>query len=264
MSTTPTIRRAIVTGSTGGIGLAIARGLARQGMRVVLNGRCAKRIDDAMTTIRSETPDALLSGFAGDLGTTEGVEELVAYEPEADILVNNLGIFERKPLFEIDDEDWQRLFEVNVLSGARLSRHYAPRMASRGWGRVVFVSSISAVQVPPEMVHYGATKAAQLALARGLAETLSRTGVTVNTILPGPTLTEGMADMFAGMAVRGDERPEEVERDFIARNRPTSLLGRLASVDEVASMAIYLASDAASAINGSAFRVDGGIVRHLV
>ena len=256
-------RTAVVTGSTAGIGLAIAIGLARAGAHVVITGRTQARVDQAMAELRSQVPGATLTGVAGDLGTSEGAAHLIQQVPDADILVNNLGIFEPKGFFDIPDEDWQRFFEVNVLSGVRLSRHYAQGMAKRGWGRIQFVSSESGVQIPPEMVHYGVTKTAQLAVSRGLAETLAGTGVTVNAILPGPTRSEGVGDFFGKIAAEQGVPLEQVERDFIQTHRPTSLIQRLATVEEVANLAVYLASEQASATTGASLRVDGGVVRSI-
>ncbi|WP_426687931.1 SDR family NAD(P)-dependent oxidoreductase [Rhodanobacter ginsengiterrae] len=257
-------RHAIVTGSTAGIGLAIARGLAAAGAHVVVTGRTQARVDEALAAIAREVAGARLSGVAGDLGTREGAQQLIAAVPQTDILINNLGIFEPKAFFDIPDEDWLRFFEVNVLSGVRLARHYAQGMAQRGWGRVQFVSSESAVQIPAEMVHYGVTKTAQLAVSRGLAETLAGTGVTVNAILPGPTRSEGVGDFFGKIAAEQGVPLAQVERDFIATHRPSSLIKRLATVDEVANLAVYLASEQASATTGAAMRVDGGVVRSVI
>lgn len=257
-------RTAIVTGSTAGIGLAIAKGLAGAGARVIVTGRTQQRVDDAIATITKEIPHAKVSGIAGDLGKSQGAQELIDAVPATDILVNNLGIFEPKAFFDIPDEDWLRFFEVNVLSGIRLARHYAPGMAQRGWGRIQFLSSESGVQIPAEMVHYGTTKTAQLAVSRGLAESLAGTGVTVNAILPGPTRSEGVGDFFGKIAAEKGISQAEVERDFIATHRPTSLIQRLATVDEVANLSVYLASEQASATTGAAVRVDGGVVRSVV
>ena len=257
-------RTAIVSGSTAGIGLAIAQGLAGAGAHVVVNGRTQARVDEALATIRQAVPQAKLTGVAADLGTAAGAAQLIAVMPEVDILVNNLGIFEPKPFFEIPDEDWQRFFEVNVLSGVRLARHYAQGMAQRGWGRIQFISSESGVQIPVEMVHYGMSKTAQLAVSRGLAETLAGTGVTVNAILPGPTRSEGVNEFIAKIAAGRGVPAEQVEHEFIATERPSSLIKRLATVEEVASLSVYLASEQASATTGAAVRVDGGVVRSIV
>ena len=257
-------RTAIVTGSTAGIGLAIATGLARAGAHVVVTGRTQARVDRALAVIGTDAPGARASGVAGDLGEAAGAAHLIGQIPEADILVNNLGIFEPKGFFDIPDDDWLRLFEVNVLSGVRLARHYARGMAERGWGRVQLISSESAVQIPPEMVHYGTTKTAQLAVSRGLAETLAGTGVTVNAILPGPTRSEGVGGFFGKLAAEQGVSLEEVERDFIRSHRPSSLIRRLSTVEEVANLSVYLASEQASATTGAAMRVDGGVVRSVM
>lgn len=257
-------RSAIVSGSTAGIGLAIATGLAAAGAEVVVTGRTQARVDEALAIIRKEVPGAKLKGVAADLGTAEGAATLIKAVPETDILVNNLGIFEPKGFFDIDDAEWTRFFEVNVNSGVRLSRHYAKGMADRGWGRVQFISSESAVQVPAEMVHYGVTKTAQLGVSRGLAEVMSGTGVTVNAILPGPTLSEGVSDFFGKIAKDQGKSLEEVERDFIQTHRPTSLIKRLLSVEEVANVSVYLASEQASGTTGAAIRVDGGVTRSII
>jgi NAD(P)-dependent dehydrogenase (short-subunit alcohol dehydrogenase family) len=257
-------RSAIVTGSTAGIGLAIAQGLAAAGASVVVTGRTQARVDAAIAEIKKAVPNAKLSGVAADLGTAEGAAALIKAVPNTDILVNNLGIFEPKPFFEIQDDEWTRFFEVNVNSGVRLSRHYAKGMADRGWGRVQFISSESALQIPAEMVHYGMTKTAQLAVARGLAETLSGTGVTVNSVLPGPTLSEGVGEFFGKIAKDQGKSLAEVEKDFISTHRPTSLIQRLLSVEEVANMSVYLASEQASGTTGTAVRVDGGVARQVV
>ncbi|WP_266158288.1 SDR family NAD(P)-dependent oxidoreductase [Dyella silvatica] len=257
-------RQAIVTGSTAGIGLAIATGLAAAGAHVVVTGRTRARVDEAINSIAKQVKGARLTGVAGDLGTPEGAAQLIADVPETDILVNNLGIFEPKAFFDIPDHDWQHFFEVNVMSGVRLSRHYAQGMAKRGWGRIQFLSSESGVQIPAEMVHYGVTKTAQLAVSRGLAESLAGTGVTVNSILPGPTRSEGVGNFFGKIADEQGLAQEQVERDFIATHRPSSLIKRLATVEEVANLAVYLASEQASATTGAAVRVDGGVVRSIV
>lgn len=256
-------RRAIVTGSTAGIGFAIAAGLAASGAEVVVTGRTPARIDAALAAIRAQTPAAKLLGVAGDLGTGAGAAHLIAAVPAADILVNCLGIFEPKGFFEITDDDWRRFFEINVLGGIRLARHYAQGMAQRGWGRIQFISSESALQIPAEMIHYGTTKTAQLAVSRGLAEALAGTGVTVNAVLPGPTRSEGVGRFFAQLAAEQGTSVAALERDFIATQRPTSLIRRLATPEEVANLCVYLASEQASATTGAAMRVDGGVVRAI-
>lgn len=257
-------RSAIVTGSTAGIGLAIAKGLAAAGASVVITGRTQARVDEAIAEIRKQLPDARVSGVAADLGTAEGAAKLLAAVPQTDILINNLGIFEPKDFFAIDDAEWSRFFEINVNSGVRLSRHYAKGMAERGWGRVQFISSESGVQIPAEMVHYGVTKTAQLGVSRGLAEVLAGTGVTVNAVLPGPTLSEGVSEFFGKIAKDQGKAQEAVEQDFINTHRPTSLIKRLLSVDEVANACVYLASEQASGTTGAAIRVDGGVTRSIV
>jgi NAD(P)-dependent dehydrogenase (short-subunit alcohol dehydrogenase family) len=258
-------RRALVTGSTAGIGYAIAQALAELGAAVAVNGRSRERVDQAIGRLRAAVPGADVMPAVGDVGTAAGAEALVAALPAVDVLVNNAGIFEPKPFFDIPDADWSRFFEVNVMSGVRMARHYVPGMVARGFGRVVFISSESAVQIPVEMVHYGMTKTAQLAVARGLAETVSNSGVTVNCVLPGPTLSEGVGDLMKEMA-KGEAAPdlEAMGRAFVREHRPTSLIGRLASVDEVANMVAYVCSPAASATSGAALRVDGGVVRAIV
>lgn len=258
-------RRALVTGSSAGIGYAIAKALARLGAEVAVNGRTTERVDAAIDRLRSEVEQGRFLPAPGDVGGAEGAGRVIEAVPEVDILVNNAGIFEPKPFFEIDDEDWRRFFEVNVLGGVRLARHYTPRMVERGWGRVVFISSESALQIPVEMVHYGMTKTAELAVSRGLAETVAGSGVTVNAVLPGPTLSEGVATFMRRMAPGGSEPDlEAMGRAFIREHRPTSLIGRLATPDEVASMVAYVCSPAASATSGAALRVDGGVVRAIV
>ena len=257
-------KTAIVTGSTAGIGHAIAHGLVEAGASVIVNGRTQKRVDQALAEIQSKLPQATVRGIAADLGTTEGAKALIAGVPDADILINNLGIFEPKPFFDIPDEDWERFFRVNVLSGVRLARHYTPAMVKRSWGRVMFISSESAVQIPAEMVHYGMTKTAQLAVSRGLAETVAGSGVTVNAVLAGPTRSEGVEKFIAQASQQSGKNFEQIEKDFFRTMRPTSLLKRFASNQEVANMVVYLASEQASATTGAAVRVDGGVVRAIV
>lgn len=258
-------RRALVTGSTAGIGLAIARELALLGATVAINGRGEARVAQAMATLAREVPGGHFIAAAGDVGGAAGTAAVLKAVPEADILVNNAGIFEPKPFFAIPDEDWRRFFEVNVLSGVRLARALTPGMVSRGWGRVVFISSESALQIPAEMVHYGMTKTAQLAIARGLAETVTGSGVTVNSVLPGPTLSEGVGAFMKQMVKDGGTADlDAAGRAFVKEHRPTSLLGRLAGVAEVANMVAYLCTPAASATTGAALRVDGGVVRAIV
>ena len=254
---------ALVTGSTAGIGLAAAGALAREGARVVVNGRTDARVNQAVQELRAAVPGAEVEGVAADLGSAEGCAALVARVPAVDILVNNVGIFEPKPFEAIPDADWFRFFETNVLSGVRLSRQYVPGMRERNWGRVVFVSSESALQIPTEMIHYGMTKTAQLAIARGLAETLVGTNVTVNSVLPGPTASEGVGTFVADLATAEGTDTATVERSFFASARPSSILQRFATPDEVASMIAYVCSARASATTGAALRVDGGVVRAI-
>lgn len=259
-----TNKKALVTGSTAGIGFAIASLLAQEGAVVVVNGRSQGRVEDAVGRIKTGNKDALVTGLAADLGTREGVNLLTTALPALDILVNNLGIFEPKPFPDIPDEDWQRFFEVNVLSGVRLSRFYLPGMLQRNWGRVVFISSESGVNIPVEMIHYGVTKTAQIALARGLAETTAGTNVTVNSVLPGPTRSEGVQQFVQDLAKGQGTDAANVEKEFFRTARPTSLLKRFATSDEVAAMVVYVCSPRASATNGAALRVDGGVVRSIV
>lgn len=256
-------KRALVSGSTKGIGFATARALAAEGAAVVLNGRTAAGVDAAVARLRGELPGATVSGIAADLGSAAGFEQLAAQLPAVDILVNNLGIFEPKPFEQIPDEDWRRFFEVNVLSGVRLARHYVGGMRAQNWGRIVFVSSESGLQIPTEMIHYGMTKTAQLAVARGLAETLAGTGVTVNSVLPGPTSSEGVADFVAKLAADGGIDAAAFEREFFRSARPSSVIRRFATPNEVAAMIAYVCSAQASATTGAALRVDGGVVRAI-
>jgi NAD(P)-dependent dehydrogenase (short-subunit alcohol dehydrogenase family) len=254
-------KRALVTGSTAGIGLAVARALAAEGAHVTVNGRTGRRVTAAVEALRRELPDATIDGVAEDLAGAAGCAALVGRLPELDVLVNNLGIFAPQPFEEITDADWLRFFEANVLSGVRLARHYVRGMRERNWGRIVFVSSESALQIPTEMIHYGMTKTAQLAVARGLAETLAGTGVTVNSVLPGPTASEGVGEFVARLAASRGMDVASVERDFFATARPSSILQRFATPDEVAAMVAYVCSERASATTGAALRVDGGVVR---
>jgi NAD(P)-dependent dehydrogenase (short-subunit alcohol dehydrogenase family) len=255
-------KTALVTGSTAGIGFAAARLLAAEGATVYVNGRSQARVDSAAREI-VQAVGGEVRGIAADLSTAAGCAALTSQLAEVDVLVNNMGIFEPKAFEEIPDEDWMRFFETNVLSGVRLARHYLPGMRSRNWGRVVFVSSESALQIPVEMIHYGMTKTAQLAIARGLAETTAGTGVTVNSVLPGPTASEGVATFVRQMADSQGMSFEAMEREFFSTARPSSLLRRFATTDEVAAMIAYVCSGAASATNGAALRVDGGVVRAI-
>ncbi len=257
-------KRALVTGSTAGIGFATAQGLAAEGAEVTINGRTAERVKAAVEQLERELPGSSVSGIAADLGTAKGCDAVIRQRPEVDILVNNMGIFEPKPFDEIPDADWLRFFETNVLSGVRLTRQYLRGMRERNWGRVVFVSSESAVQIPVEMIHYGMTKTAQLAIARGLAESLTGTGVTVNSVLPGPTASEGAGEFVRQRAESEGVDVPTVEREFFRTARPTSLLQRFATPNEVASMIVYVCSERASATTGAALRVDGGVIRSVV
>jgi NAD(P)-dependent dehydrogenase (short-subunit alcohol dehydrogenase family) len=253
--------RALVTGSTKGIGRAIAETLAGNGAEVVINGRRAGDIEIAIKEIRGKLPKARLTSAPGDVATADGVAAIVKAAGEIDILINNAGIFEIKDAFEIPDEDWQQMFATNVLSGIRLTRHYGPRMRDKGFGRIVFISSESGVQIPTEMIHYGFTKAADLALMRGFAQALAATGVTVNAVLPGPTLTEGVYAMFESMGKSADD--PKAQREFIDGARPSSIIKRLAKPQEIADAVAFLCSREASAITGSPMRADGGVVMSI-
>jgi len=257
-------KTALVTGSTAGIGFAIARSLAGEGAHVILSGRTQARIDHAIHSIQQAVPGAQLSGVAADFSSASGAEAVIKAVPAVDILVNNVGIFEPKPFVEIADADWYRFFEVNVMSGIRLSRHYLPAMLARNWGRIIFLSSESAVQIPAEMVHYGMTKTAQVAVARGIAEGVAGTGVTVNSVLAGPTESEGVGVFVKELAKAQHKTKEQVEHEFFLTARPSSLLRRFATTDEVASMVTYVASELSSATNGAALRADGGVVKAIL
>jgi NAD(P)-dependent dehydrogenase (short-subunit alcohol dehydrogenase family) len=254
---------ALVTGSTAGIGYAIAKGLAASGANVVLNGRSQAKVDAAVAKLAEAVVGAKVRGIAADVSTAAGCKALVAALPEADVLINNAGIFEPKDFFEIPDEDWARIFEVNVMSGVRLSRAYMQGMLKRNWGRIVFISSESGLNIPKEMIHYGVTKTAQIALARGLAELTRGTAVTVNSVLPGPTLSEGVETFVKSLAKQNGQSEAEAAANFVKQHRPTSLLQRFASVDEIANMVVYVASKEASATNGAALRAEGGIVNSI-
>jgi len=255
---------ALVTGSTAGIGLAIAKSLAAEGAYVYVNGRTQERVDAAMTGIRTQDRRAKVDGIVADFSSVSGADAVIAKLPSLDLLVNNVGIFEPKPFAEIPDADWFRFFEINVMSGVRLTRHYLAGMLEKNWGRILFISSESAVQIPAEMVHYGMTKTAQIAIARGVAESVSGTGVTVNSILAGPTESEGVVGFVDAMAKQQNKSKQEVEKEFFEHVRPSSLLKRFATVDEVAALVTYVASELSSATNGAALRVDGGVVRAIL
>ena len=255
-------KRALVTGSTAGIGFASARALAAEAASVIINGRGQERVDAAISEIRKSHPRANVSGVASDVSSAAGCAKLIQAVAGVNILVNNMGIFEPKPFEKIPDEDWLHMFEANVMSGVRLSRHYLAGMREKNWGRILFVSSESAVQIPAEMIYYGMTKTAQVAVARGIAETVAGTGITVNSVLAGPTRSEGVETFIAQMGGGADSRGFEAE--FFRSVRPTSLLKRFETTDEVASMIAYLCSPLASATNGAAIRVEGGVVRAIL
>ncbi len=256
-----TNKTALITGSTAGIGLAIAQRLAAEGAAVIITGRTQARLDDARAAILQATPGAAVRGVAVDFGKVDEVDNLLREVPTVDILVNNVGIFEPKPFAEIPDADWLRFFEVNVLSGVRLARQYFPLMLKQDWGRIIFISSESALQIPAEMLHYGTTKTAQLAVARGLAELTKGTAVTVNSVLPGPTASEGVTEFLQKMS--GGKTREEAEHEFFRDARPSSLLQRFLTPGEVATMVAYLCSPLAAATNGASVRVDGGVIRSI-
>jgi NAD(P)-dependent dehydrogenase (short-subunit alcohol dehydrogenase family) len=256
-------KRALVTGSTAGIGFATAKALAAEGAQVTINGRTQARVSAAIAAIRKEISGAHLSGVAADLSTAGGCRAVLETVPDVDVLVNNMGIFEPKAFEDISDDDWLHFFESNVLSGIRLARHYVANMRARNWGRIVFVSSESGLQIPAEMIHYGMTKTAQLAVARGLAETLSGTGVTVNSVLPGPTASEGVGQFVSQLAAARSIDAATVEREFFATARPSSIIQRFSTTEEVAAMITYVCSGRASATTGAALRVDGGVVRSI-
>jgi NAD(P)-dependent dehydrogenase (short-subunit alcohol dehydrogenase family) len=256
-------RKAIITGSTAGIGRATAEGLARAGASVVINGRGNTRVDEAVRQMRHAFPKSDISGIVADLSTAEGAGAFFTQAPDADILVNNLGTAVLRDFIDTADEDWLSIFQINVMSGMRMTRHYLPRMVRQGWGRVVFVSSESAVNIPKEMIDYGMTKTAQLAISRGLAESVAGTGVTVNAVLPGPTRSEILSNWMAAQAKDQGITQEEAEQAFLKTARPTSLIQRFATTDEVANMIVYACSEQASATTGAALRVEGGVVRFV-
>lgn len=257
-------KTAFISGSTAGIGFAIAKRLLEEGATVVINGRTGEGVDKAVEELQSVVANAAVSGIAADFSKVNEVNKLITKLEEVDILVNNAGIFEPKTFADIPDEDWFRFFEVNVMSGVRLSRHYFPKMLAKNWGRIIFISSESAVFIPDEMIHYGMTKTAQLAVARGLAELTKGSQVTVNSILPGPTKSKGVGGFLEELGKAGNKTIAEVEKDFFTHMRPTSLLQRFASVDEVANTVAYYVSPLSSATNGAAIRVEGGLVRSIL
>jgi NAD(P)-dependent dehydrogenase (short-subunit alcohol dehydrogenase family) len=256
-------KTALVTGSTTGIGHAIAKGLAGTGAEVVVNGRTQGKVDAAVAAIAKAAPGAKVRGVAADVSTAAGCATLVAALPDVDILINNAGIFEPKGFFDIPDEDWSRFFDVNVMSGVRLARAFMPGMLKRNWGRIVFISSESALNIPKEMIHYGMTKTAQLAVSRGLAEMTRGTAVTVNSVLPGPTMSEGVEAFVKDLAKQNGQSVEEAAAVFVGQHRPTSLLQRFAGVEEIANMVVYVSSKEASVTNGAALRAEGGIIQTI-
>ncbi|MBD2100193.1 SDR family NAD(P)-dependent oxidoreductase [Leptolyngbya sp. FACHB-261] len=256
-----TNKTALVSGSTAGIGLAIAAALAQEGASVFVNGRTKERVAAAVEQIKSVNANSNVQGVAADLSTQSGAEELFQQVPEVDILINNLGIYEAKPFAEISDEDWNKIIEINFLSGVRLSRRYLPRMLEKNWGRIIFISSESGVNIPSEMIHYGVTKTAQVALSRGLAELTVGSNVTVNSVLPGPTKSEGVASFVQDLATSQGVDQSQVEKEFFQTTRPSSLIQRFASPEEVAALVAFIASPLSSATNGAALRAEGGVVR---
>src|SRR5437899_7137014 len=254
---------ALISGSTAGIGLAIAKALAAEGARVIVNGRTEARVKEAIASIRANVPTAKLEGLALDLSKADAATQTTKRHPDVDIIVNNLGVYEVRDFEQITDAEWLAIIETNFLSGVRLSRHYLPRMKAADWGRIIFISSESAVNIPVEMIHYGVTKTMQVALARGLAETTARTGVTVNSVLAGPTRSEGVEKFIADTARTKNVTPEEIEKEFFHTARPGSLLQRFATTDEVAALVTFLASPLSSAIDGAALRAEGGVVRSI-
>lgn len=253
-----------ISGSTAGIGFAIAKRFLTEGARVIINGRTKEGVDKAVRELRLSGEESMVSGIFADFSKVEEVNKIIAGLPEVDILINNAGIFEPKAFADIRDEDWFRFFEVNVMSGIRLSRHYFPKMIQKDWGRIIFISSESAVFIPEEMIHYGMTKTAQLAVSRGLAELTKGTNVTVNSILPGPTKSKGVGGFIEDLSRTSNKSVAEVEEDFFRNMRPTSLLQRFASVEEIANTVVYFSSPLASATNGASIRVEGGLIRSIL
>jgi NAD(P)-dependent dehydrogenase (short-subunit alcohol dehydrogenase family) len=257
-------KKALVTGSTAGIGYSIARQLLQEGAEVYVNGRTPQRVEEAIAKLKAVVPGAQVKGVVADFSKKADIDALLKEVPSVDILINNVGIFEPKNFTDITDEDWLRFYEINVLSGVRLSRHYFPLMLKADWGRIIFISSESAVHIPEEMIHYGMTKTAQLAVSRGLAELTKKTNVTVNSVLPGPTNSEGVGDFVKNLAKAKNISLQEAETSFFQTTRPTSLIQRFASTDEVANLVTYIASPLSSATNGAALRVDGGLVKSIL
>lgn len=256
-------KTALVTGSTAGIGHAIAKGLAATGANVVINGRGQAKVDAAVAAVSKVAKGGKVSGVAADVSTADGCAKLFAAQPDVDILINNTGIFEPKPFFDIPDEDWQRFFDVNVMSGVRLSRAYMPAMLKRNWGRIVFIASESALMIPQEMIHYGMTKTAQLSVSRGLAELTRGTAVTVNAVMPGPTMSEGVQTFVADLAKQNGQSESEAAANFIKQHRPGSLIQRFATVEEIANMVVYVSSKESAATNGAALRAEGGLLQTI-
>jgi NAD(P)-dependent dehydrogenase (short-subunit alcohol dehydrogenase family) len=257
-------KKALITGSTAGIGFAIAKQLAKENAHVYINGRTAARVDAAVKKLKDETGNQNIDGLIADFSDSKQIENLIQQLPDIDILVNNVGIFEPKPFKDINDADWFKFFEVNVLSGVRLSRAYFDKMIAKNWGRIIFISSESAIQIPGEMIHYGMTKTAQIAVSRGLAELTKGTNVTVNTVLPGPTFSEGAGDFIESLARDQNKTVKEIEKDFFQHMRPTSILQRFATPDEIANLVAFVASPLSSATNGAALRADGGVVKSII
>ncbi|WP_276503555.1 SDR family NAD(P)-dependent oxidoreductase [Terrimonas pollutisoli] len=257
-------KTALISGSTAGIGFAIANRFLQEGARVIINGRSKESVGKAIEELKSSVHGAKVSGVVADFSKVEEVNKLIREVEDVDILINNAGIFEPKPFADIPDEDWFRFFEINVMSGVRLSRHYFPKMLKKNWGRIIFISSESAVFIPDEMIHYGMTKTAQLSISRGLAELTKGTNVTVNSILPGPTKSKGVGTFIEDLSKANNGSVEQVEKDFFTNMRPTSLLRRFASIEEVADTVVYFSSPLASATNGAAIRTDGGLIRSIL
>lgn len=256
-------KKALISGSTQGIGFAIALQFLKEGATVIINGRSTARINEAIEKLKAEVPEGNITGVAADFGNAAEVQQMLEQVQEVDILVNNAGIFEPKPFVEITDEEWLRFFEINVLSGVRLSRYFFPKMLAKNWGRIIFIASESAIMIPEEMIHYGTTKTAQLSISRGLAELTKGTAVTVNTVLPGPTKSEGVDEFIRKLADADNVSPDQAEADFFKNKRPSSLIQRFAAVSEIANLVTYVASPLSAATNGAALRADGGLLRTI-